>query len=113
MLKHTAVLVPIVLCAYALIAWFGRRDDGRRVAFTLATGTLLTVFFIWVLTAFNVSPAGKVGAMPGGLYVKSVLDAADHVKAPNDAYLWGEIRRGGWWYYFPAVALYKVPIGVG
>ena len=113
LLKHTGILVPLILCGYALIDWLRRRDSARTRLAGLTRGALLTILFMWVLLGFDLSPVGKVGAVPGGLYVKSVLDAADHVAAPNDAYLHGQIRRGGWWYYFPVVASYKIPIGIG
>jgi len=113
LLKHTAILLPLIVCLYGLFEWLRRRQGGKRILRTVATAGLLTAFFIWALTAFDFSPAGKVGAVPAGLYVKSVLDARGHVSAPNDAYLFGQIRRGGWWYYFPAVAFYKAPMGVG
>ena len=105
LLKHTAVLVPAILCGYAAI------QGGRQHLPALAKGGLLTLLVMWALLGFDMSPV-RGASVPGGIYVKSVLDARDHVTAPNDAYLWGQIRRGGWWYYFPAVATYKVPIGI-
>jgi 4-amino-4-deoxy-L-arabinose transferase-like glycosyltransferase len=115
LLKHTAILVPAIFCGYGLLDWFHRR---AVVADTLALrngmlkGALLALVAMWLLLWLDLSPVRQAGAMPGGLYISSVLDARDHVKAPNDAYLWGDVRRGGWWYYFPAVAAYKVPIAI-
>jgi hypothetical protein len=105
LLKHTAVLVPAILCGYAVIY------RGRQHLPALVKAGLLTLLFMWALLGFDMSPV-RGASVPGGIYVKSVLDARDHVAAPNDAYLWGQTRRGGWWYYFPAVATYKVPVGI-
>jgi hypothetical protein len=118
LLKHTAILVPAIFCGYALIDWLRRRSNAADSADPLAVcngmlkGALLAVMAMWLLLWLDLSPVRRAGVMPGGLYVSSVLDAADHVRAPNDAYLWGNVRRGGWWYYFPVVATYKVPIGI-
>jgi hypothetical protein len=119
--KHTAVLVPVILCAYAVLAWTTRRAPDAQEPPLAAHGglaglvkaALVTALLMWALLAFDLSPVRKIKTgVPGGLYVESVLDAAGHVRYPNDAYLFGQTRRGGWWYYFPAVATYKVPIGI-
>jgi len=35
---------------------------------------------------------------------------AFHNQQGHDAYLFGEVRREGWWYYFPVVFFFKTPI---
>jgi len=132
LIKHTAVLVPAVLCGYgglrALRRAEGNEPDSAwrpssRVVVALLNGAFITLFAIWVLLAFDVSPirhaagASAKGmterAVPAGLYIKSIQDAAQHVSEPNMAYLSGEAKKGGWWYYFPVVATYKIPVGIG
>ncbi len=108
LLKHTAIVVPAIFCGYALVTWVRRHEVSPQTASlwnVTAKGALLTLLAMWFLLALDLSPLRRAGAMPGGIYFKSVLDAIHHVQAPNDAYLWGHVRRGGWWYYFPAVAL--------
>jgi hypothetical protein len=143
LIKHTAVLVPLIFCGYGLIIVVrGRKrgcGDGSLETQDMPTpaeavsavdgnysgawhqgvlplemlkGFLITLLAMWALLAFDMSPARKGGAIPGGLYIQSLQDAARHVAEPNDAYLLGQVRRGGWWYYFPVVATYKVPIGI-
>jgi hypothetical protein len=49
---------------------------------------------------------------PGGIYLRAFRSGFVHGRAGHTCYLFGEERETGWWYYFPAVATYKVPIGV-
>jgi hypothetical protein len=50
--------------------------------------------------------------MPAGMYISSVLQARNGKMEGHWEYLFGEHRRFGWWYYFPVVATYKVPLGI-
>lgn len=132
LIKHTAIVAPLVLIGYAMLFPFAREDMPtpelnpiasnpifararawhREVVICLLKVAGVTLLLMWVLLAFDMSPVGQRGAIPGGLYIQTLLDAAQHVAEPNDAYLLGQIRRGGWWYYFPVVATYKIPIGI-
>jgi len=109
----------------------------RRALNLLAGAALLTLLFIWAMTLFDVSrpadtrdlsgvsyspglnlrddllmPAMKV-RWPAGIYIASVVGGFEHVGGGHAGYLWGEHRDHGWRHYFLAVALYKVPIGIG
>ena len=69
---------------------------------------------IWVFVRFNSSvPETFNIALPAGLYVTSVAYFLEHIQAGHQAYLWGEMQLRGWWYYFPVLATYKIPIGIG
>ncbi len=50
--------------------------------------------------------------MPAGQYVGSTFYLLRLNTGGQWGYLFGEHRLRGWWYYFLAVATYKVPIGV-
>jgi hypothetical protein len=51
---------------------------------------------------------------PGGTYIGCFATGLLLNKAGGQAaLLWGEIKSGGWWYYFPALTTFKVPIGIG
>jgi len=109
----------------------------RRALNLLAGAALLTMLFIWAMTLFDVSrpadhrdlsgvsyhpgfnvrddvlmPAMKV-RWPAGIYISSIVGGFEHVGGGHAGYLWGEYRDHGWRHYFLAVALYKVPIGIG
>jgi hypothetical protein len=109
LIKHTAVIVPIVFLLYALCG-MSCQPMIRRLT-TLATIAFFAVIAIWLLLFFDVSPA-RERPLAAGLYIKSILDAHAHTAAPNDAFLHGQIRRGGWWYYFPVLATYKTPLSI-
>jgi hypothetical protein len=139
--KHTAVILPLVVAAYALAHWLrGRREAGApslraRVNQLFAVGVVAAVS-MWPLTAFDFSrPADHApllsavytegvsfkadvvnGALmrrwPAGVYLGSVRGAQSHAEEGHPAYLWGRRSAHGWWYYFPVLAAYKVPFGV-
>ncbi|MGB7158996.1 MAG: glycosyltransferase family 39 protein [Tepidisphaeraceae bacterium] len=94
---------------------------------------------VWVMTGFDVSVPHDVGGefarpprdaaawrhsfvhvveaqltrlLPAGTYVGSVFAGLGHNSAGHWGYLFGEHRVWGWWYYFPAVATYKAPLGI-
>ena len=50
--------------------------------------------------------------MPAGAYIGSMINGGAHADRGHAAFLLGERSKGGWWYYFPVVATYKVPLGV-
>ena len=101
----------------------------------IAAAAGLTLLFIWPLTKFDVSPPIKAQTMsrdlirsqtpyweidapdwrkqkmPAGVWIGSLLEGQRHNGKGHAAYFLGEKREKGWWYYFPVVALYKVPIG--
>ncbi len=100
----------------------------------LAAG--LTLCFVWAFTGFDVSRPADAGPeysteyragfgftadvvnanlerrWPAGVWVGSLVMDAQKADRGHDAMLLGGYGRGGWWYYFPVVALYKVPFGV-
>jgi Dolichyl-phosphate-mannose-protein mannosyltransferase len=48
--------------------------------------------------------------MPPRLYVQGVLQVKAMNADPPKAILFGEVRKGGWWYYFPVALFFKTPI---
>jgi hypothetical protein len=114
-------------------SWRGKID--RRIAmFFVGVGIVLLT--IWALCLFDVSkpryPTPEFGSwtvkweqihplaaqwldrkLPAGIYISSILQAQMHAKYGHMSYLFGQKTRRGWWYYFPVIATYKVPIGIG
>jgi hypothetical protein len=65
----------------------------------------------WTLGARIFLPTLSI-RWPAGIYLGSLIEARAHHLDGHPAYLLGMTSRHGWWYYFPVVAAYKVPIGV-
>jgi 4-amino-4-deoxy-L-arabinose transferase-like glycosyltransferase len=45
------------------------------------------------------------------VYLPGLQDVMNHYSGGHEAYLFGEISRNGWWYYFPAAFALKSPVG--
>jgi len=170
LMKHTAVILPGVVVAMAVIAWSLRRispspgtlgegggerssahqkstaiekrpshypspgvpGEGTRMGFARACRTLAIVFLtaaisLWALTLFDIRrpymparwkadpPAWATALthlkLPAGMYVASFMEAMSHNDEGHPAFLFGQFSKTGWWYYFPAVATVKTPVG--
>lgn len=48
--------------------------------------------------------------LPAPLFVTGVGMIEAHNKEGHPAFLFGEIRRNGWWYYFPVLFFFKTPL---
>ena len=138
MLKHTtlglcavwageAVLVWIVRPLLRRQGWPGQQGVWRSRLLAVAATVLIGALTLWALTLFDVSRPrprddwGRVTAVvpswlqrpvPGGLYLTALLQGIEHAEQGHSAFLLGERRATGWWYYFPAVLLYKMPLGI-
>jgi hypothetical protein len=129
LLKNTAVVLPLVAILYAAIVWTARPDRRalRRRLAALAGGAVLAAFALWALLLFEVSRPDRppewqqaptvLGRLidrplPAGLFVGSLVRGAWHADQGHLAYLLGERSRRGWWYYFPVVLAYKMPLGI-
>jgi hypothetical protein len=58
---------------------------------------------------FSIYPALE-HRWPAGHFIQVLVSGFDINASHRWAYLLGQARRGGWWYYFPVVAFYKVPL---
>ena len=99
----------------------------RRVLHVLLAGVLVPLC-MWALMGFEVSQplksasAGKypdtqvirllLHEWPMGAYIRSFATGYLHAEAGHPAFLFGVSSTRGWWYYFPVVAAYKLPIGI-
>jgi hypothetical protein len=130
LVKHTAILLPGVVLIYALLHWVVRpqlrgqswtelRSRLPRHLKGLVVGGLLVVVAMWMFLFFDVrhvrveSTGGLLRwPLPCATYIETCLSAGKHVAEGHGAYLLGMRSTSGWWYYFPVVATYKVPLAV-
>jgi hypothetical protein len=135
------IVALVVLHRFARPWWRGTslpslRPQVRPTFNAVAAGGLVVIAAIWPLTMFDTSRPSDIGRIfgvpyepgfsvvddvlhpalsarwPAGIYVGSIFEAMQHGREGHSAFLRGEVRDHGWWYYFFAVAMYKVPVGV-
>lgn len=126
------------LALFALIRWV-RRPEWRETAllgvavafvfltkFSVAPSLLvagIVVCVCWRSFPIKCAIAGGVIALAliYGFYLSvhaaprfllGILDIVRHSRGGQDAYLLGEVRHTGWWYYFPIALAVKTPIPV-
>ena len=140
-IKYTAMALPVVFLFYAIAFWVRNgggtiRASIRPALNNLALFLIIFVIFIWASTLFDFSaprnwmwplsyPSGGGFQIvrdlldplldlrwPGGIYIGSFLGGMTHAHRGHWGFLWGQNKApGGWWYYFPVVATYKIPLG--
>lgn len=92
MLSKYSFVVYFPACAVVLMA-IRRRVPWKEL--------LIAGVVAFVLTAL---------VMPPREYVAGLLQVKELNATPPKAFLFGELRRGGWWYYFPLALFFKTPI---
>jgi hypothetical protein len=112
------------------------RKAARALANQLAGIALITIVAIWPLTLFDVSRPSRHGPLirtqytedfsfgadvinqslerpwPAGIYIGSIRSAQEHAKHGHPAYILGRRSETGWWWYYPVLATYKIPIPI-
>lgn len=130
MLKHTAAILSLVVLMMAAIHLL--RDANRAKAALWRSGQVALVGVVafvalWAIVRFDVSPPVYPAKLaearpaldgllqhrfPAGVYFGSLATALSHADRGAPGYLFGAYSMHGWWYYFPVVAWFKVPIGL-
>ena len=137
MLKHTAVILPGVVLVMAAAWWWKWRKTTkpeaavpqmRGLLVKLLAAPLIAFLTVWALCFFDFAKPAlpmywadkhpKLAKLldrkiPATTYVQSFLEAHNHAGGGHETYLFRKGGKGGVWYYFPIVATYKVPIGIG
>jgi 4-amino-4-deoxy-L-arabinose transferase-like glycosyltransferase len=131
--KQIAVVMPLVVVVHAMLKHGDEFRRGMNEVFKIG---LVTAVALWVLTLFNFAKPSQYTPLisgvyeekwgfvsdvvnpilerrwPAGVYIGSLFDALSHARLGHSAYLLGQYSSDGWWYYFPVVATYKVPLGI-
>ena len=118
--KFTALGFFPAAALFALIAYLVAERPGvngliaaakaRALPFAVAVVTAMVA--IWAVYSFSF---GKVSgweiSLPAPKLFEGINFALYHSNKGHAAYLLGEIRNTGWWYYFPVVLAVKTPLG--
>jgi hypothetical protein len=117
--KTTAIgYVPfsltLALGCYLLVARPGwralRQLAGERIA-TFCLAAITTALLVWAGYWFSFGPVPRIGmSLPAPEYFNGIIYVLAHNKLGHGAFLLGEYRMTGWWYYFPVALLVKTPI---
>jgi hypothetical protein len=108
----------------------------RGLTNELLAGALIVMVSLWPLSLFDFSPPSRHGPLirtqytekfsfgadvvnaslerpwPAGIYFGSIRAAQEYAKDGHHAYLLGQRSDRGWWWYYPVVAMYKVPLPI-
>lgn len=132
--KHTALaLVPIVIVATVVLARRGGATR-RRAAALVAVAAVVAAIVVWAGYGFDMGtlvPEGSTGDLAGRLgpdapwagraartidvpapmFWRSLVFQASKQHGRLYFHYFGEIRKEGWWTYFPMLALGKATLG--
>ncbi len=113
--KFTALAYwfPAALIVTLFMVWRNHRDllgrGAARLARPLGIAVGIAALITWVVYRFSL---GKVGALtlPAPELFAGLAAFFRHGTTGHPAFLLGEVRKGGWWYYDIVVVLVKTPI---
>ncbi len=111
---YVPITVSLALVCYLAIyrpSWSELLRLARQRACTFVIAAFTTAIVMWAAYwfSFGVLPATNI-SLPAPEYFHGIVEALAHDKSGHGAYLFGEFRRTGWWYYFPVALALKTPI---
>ena len=71
---------------------------------------LVAGLVVWAIYRFHVVLARGFIPVPAPELIAGIRQLAEHNDVGHPSYLFGEISRHGWWYYWPVVLALKTPI---
>jgi hypothetical protein len=83
----------------------------RASSFAIAVGVCLFTVWAAYFFSFGKVPVWNV-SLPAWEYFDGIQVALQHNRDGHPAYLLGEARRYGWWYYFPVALGVKTPLAL-
>jgi hypothetical protein len=117
--RFTAMGYLAAGAVFALAAvWLARRTPvtaliTRAHLVRFCAAAFLTAFLIWAGYLFSFGPVPRWGiSLPAPEFFDGVRTSFEHSRLGHPAFLLGEYRVHGWWYYFPVAILVKTPLGL-
>lgn len=121
--KFTGIIVWPMMVGVAVI-WRWEKGDGKRQAWFLFSRFLMmgvaAYLVLWAVYRFDMTPwpgtavlSGAEGTvpLPASFYPYSLWQTFRAIESEAKVgYLFGEISRGGWWYYFPVTLAVKTSL---
>jgi hypothetical protein len=104
------------LAWYLLVGWAGWRalwDLGKRRLAPFSIAALTMGLVIWAFYWFSFGRVGSHGfnfLLPAPEFFYGLRDAMHHSSGGHGAFLLGQFGWAGWWYYFPVVLFFKLPV---
>ncbi|MFH0828639.1 MAG: hypothetical protein V1907_00440 [Candidatus Kerfeldbacteria bacterium] len=126
------VLLPIQYFVTVQRSRGSVRLDRRTLMKTVLVFFLMSVVVVWACYGFEVRSLDRVqdssareqlelfGAfgrfleripLPAASYMSGTLWQLEHSVSGQIAYLFGNVRMGGWWYYYPTAIVIKMTLG--
>jgi hypothetical protein len=106
----SAKSLSLAIIIAALVVWSGYRFQFTTIARAYERGDSV----MGNLVPKPLKPAAKSFArevpIPAPLFAIGAARVLLHNRNGHEAFLFGEIRKHGWWYYFPVVVFYKTPL---
>ncbi len=113
-LGYVGFTVLAALACYLAVrwpGWNGLRALTRQRIPTFALASFATIMVMWAAYWFSYGVVpGFSFSVPAPEFFQGILDALKHDQRGHGAYLFGEFRMTGWWYYFPVALAVKTPI---
>ena len=114
LLPRTFALPPVVILSEASVSAQGDPErstasSGRQWVPGALTALAASLLVIWAGYRFSVSEIGGM-PLPAPEFVKGLYKVAERNGLGLEAYLLGELRTHGWWYFFPVTLAVKTPI---
>ena len=113
-LGYVPISLGLALLCYVDVHRLGWRDFRQLARLRMSTfllGAASTVLFVWAAYGFSYGVVpGKTYSLPAPDFFAGISAAMTHVHGGHQAFLLGESRNGGWWFYYPVALLVKLPI---
>lgn len=108
-----AYLLPAAIAVALISVLKARRDllwtGGLKLARPLSVAVLVASFVTWAMYRFSIGPVGRL-TLPAPELFAGLAAFSRHGAGGHPAYLFGQVRLGGWWYYDLIVVLVKTPL---
>jgi hypothetical protein len=101
----------LLYLAVARPSWNELLKLGQQRAATFALAAALGGLTIWAGYYFSFGKiAGRSISLPAPEFFDGIRNALNHNRHGHEAFLLGQVRTMGWWYYFPIALAVKTPI---